>query len=72
VGLVVPHIARVIAGPEFSRLLPLAVVLGAIFMLTIDTLARTLLPIEIPPGVLTAFIGTPVFIALLARTGREV
>ncbi|HVO87118.1 MAG TPA: iron ABC transporter permease [Casimicrobiaceae bacterium] len=71
VGLVVPHIARVLVGPDFSRLWPLAAVLGAIFMLAIDTLARTLLPVEIPPGVLTAFVGTPVFIALLARTGRE-
>ena len=70
VGLVVPHMARLIAGPEFSRLLPVAAVFGAAFMLVIDTIARTLAPIEIPPGILTAVVGTPVFIVLLARTRR--
>jgi iron complex transport system permease protein len=70
VGLVVPHMARLVVGPEFSRLLPVAAVFGAIFMLLIDTLARTLATIEVPPGILTAVVGTPVFIALLARTRR--
>jgi len=70
VGLVVPHMARLFVGPEFSRLLPAAALLGAAFMLVIDTLARTLAPIEVPPGILTAVVGTPVFIALLARARR--
>jgi iron complex transport system permease protein len=70
VGLVVPHMARLVVGPEFSRLLPIAAVFGAIFMLLIDTLARTLATIEVPPGILTAVVGTPLFIALLARTRR--
>jgi len=70
VGLVVPHMARLVVGPEFSRLLPIAAVFGAIFMLLIDTLARTLATIEVPPGILTAVVGTPVFIALLARARR--
>ena len=70
VGLVVPHMARLVVGPEFSRLLPAAALFGAAFMLVIDTLARTLVPIEIPPGILTAVVGTPVFIALLARARR--
>ena len=69
VGLVVPHIARLLAGPEFSRLLPLAALLGAIFLLAIDTLARAATAVEIPPGILTAFIGTPLFLVLLARRG---
>ena len=67
VGLVVPHMARMVAGPAFSRLLPLAAVFGAIFMLAIDTLARTATAAELPPGILTAFVGTPLFIVLLAR-----
>jgi iron complex transport system permease protein len=67
VGLVVPHIARLVAGPEFSRLLPLAAVFGAILLLAVDTLARAATAIEVPPGILTAFIGTPLFLALLAR-----
>jgi iron complex transport system permease protein len=70
VGLVVPHMARLVVGPEFSRLLPAAALFGAMFMLGIDTLARTLAIIEVPPGILTAVIGTPVFIALLARAPR--
>jgi iron complex transport system permease protein len=70
VGLVVPHMARLVVGPEFSRLLPVAALFGAAFMLAIDTLARTLTAIEVPPGILTAVIGTPVFIALLARPRR--
>ena len=70
VGLVVPHMARLVVGPEFSRLLPVAALFGAAFMLAIDTAARTLAPIEIPPGILTAIIGTPAFIALLARARR--
>jgi iron complex transport system permease protein len=70
VGLVVPHMARLVVGPEFSRLMPVAALFGAMFMLAIDTVARTLAVIEVPPGILTAVIGTPVFIALLARTRR--
>ena len=67
VGLVVPHMARLVTGPEFSRLLPLAALFGAIFMLAIDTLARAATGIEVPPGILTAFVGTPLVLALLAR-----
>jgi iron complex transport system permease protein len=68
VGLIVPHMARGLAGPEFSRLLPLAALIGAGFMVVIDTAARVLSPSELPPGVLTAVVGTPLFIVLLART----
>jgi iron complex transport system permease protein len=62
--------ARLLVGPEFSRLLPVAALFGAMFMLLIDTIARTMASIEIPPGILTAVVGTPVFIALLARARR--
>jgi iron complex transport system permease protein len=61
VGLLVPHLARLVAGPDFSRLLPTSVAFGAAFLLGVDTLARTLARIEIPLGVLTAFVGTPLF-----------
>jgi iron complex transport system permease protein len=70
VGLLVPHAARMLVGPEFSRLLPLAMLLGAAFLLAVDTLARTLAPIEVPPGVLTALIGTPFFLWLFASARR--
>jgi len=57
-------------GPDFGRLLPLSMLFGAVYLLGVDTLARTIAPIEIPPGVLTALIGTPVFLWLLATTRR--
>ena len=66
IGLLIPHAARLLVGPEFARLLPLSMVLGAGYLLAVDTLARTLAAIEIPPGVLTALIGTPLFLWLLA------
>ena len=65
VGLVVPHLARLLVGPSFPRLLPTAAVLGGGFLLFIDTLARTLAAVEIPLGILTAVVGTPFFIVLL-------
>jgi ABC-type Fe3+-siderophore transport system permease subunit len=70
VGLVVPHIARTLVGPDFARLLPAAALLGGGFLLVIDTLARTMAPIEIPLGILTALVGTPFFIWLLASVSR--
>src|SRR3954453_9619662 len=67
-GLVVPHLARFLVGPSFPRLLPTAAVLGGGYLLLIDTLARrSLAPVEIPLGILTAVIGTPFFIALLRQ-----
>jgi iron complex transport system permease protein len=71
VGLVVPHLARFLVGPSFPRLLPTAAVLGGGYLLLIDTLARTLAPVEIPLGILTAVIGTPFFIALLRSAHRS-
>ena len=71
VGLVVPHAARLLAGPGFARVMPVAAILGAGFMLVVDTLCRTVAQSEIPPGVVTALVGTPAFIALLAASARR-
>jgi iron complex transport system permease protein len=71
VGLVVPHAVRLLIGAEFSRLLPLTMLIGGTFMLLIDTIGRTVAQIEIPPGVLTAALGTPVFIWLMVATFRR-
>ena len=71
VGLVVPHLARALVGPDFPRLIPTAALLGGGYLLFIDTLARTAAPIEIPLGILTAVIGTPFFIWLLAGMQRD-
>ncbi|AEI45315.1 FecCD family ABC transporter permease [Paenibacillus mucilaginosus] len=68
VGLLVPHLLRLLAGPDYRLLLPLSLVGGAVYMLWADTLARTLLsPTEIPLGVVTAFMGAPFFAYLLRR-----
>ena len=67
VGLMVPHIARMIVGPNFGRLLPAAMLLGAAFMLVVDLLARSLARVETPLGILTAVLGAPFFLWLLAR-----
>jgi iron complex transport system permease protein len=71
VGLVIPHAARLLVGAAFARVLPMSLLLGAAFMLVVDTACRVAFVNEIPPGVATAFVGTPVFIALLALTFRR-
>jgi iron complex transport system permease protein len=70
VGLVIPHIARMMVGPSFDRLLPTAMLLGGTYLLLVDTLARTMARIEVPIGILTAVLGAPFFLWLLMR-GRE-
>jgi iron complex transport system permease protein len=70
VGLVVPHLARFLVGPDFGRRMPTAAILGAGYLLLIDTLARTMGPVEVPLGILTAVVGAPFFIWLLASSRR--
>jgi iron complex transport system permease protein len=70
IGLVIPHFARLLTGPDFSKLLPVSVLLGAGFLVAVDTLARTMANIEVPLGVLTAFVGTPLFLWQLATARR--
>lgn len=68
IGLVIPHIARMIVGPDHKALLPASIILGAFFLLLIDNVARTLTSVEIPLGVLTAIIGAPFFLYLLKQS----
>lgn len=70
VGLMVPHMARLLTGPRFDRLLPVAALIGAGFMVLVDTVARSIAPIEVPLGILTAVAGAPAFVGLLARGAR--
>ncbi len=70
VGLVVPHIARLLVGANFTRLLPTSILLGASFLVITDTLARTVAQIEIPLGILTSICGAPFFLYLLLRKSR--
>jgi len=68
VGLIVPHLMRLLVGADHRRLLPAAAAFGASFLLIADTLARTLIsPRQLPVGVLTALIGVPLFLVLLRR-----
>src|SRR5215469_2837840 len=67
IGLMIPHIARMLVGPNFHRLLPAAMLLGASFMLMVDALGRSLGRVETPIGILTAVLGAPFFLWLLAR-----
>ncbi|WP_424630830.1 FecCD family ABC transporter permease [Bradyrhizobium sp. SYSU BS000235] len=71
VGLMIPHMARILTGPRFDRLLLASIPLGAAFMIAVDTLARAGARIEIPLGVLTAAIGGPLFVWLLARSRKR-
>jgi iron complex transport system permease protein len=71
VGLIIPHVARFLVGPEFSRLLPATVLIGAGYLLLVDTIARSSAGIEIPIGILNAFIGAPLFLWILARARRS-
>lgn len=71
VGLMVPHMVRLLTGPSHARLLPLSAIAGAIFLLWSDTAARTIFaPMELPVGILTAAFGAPVFVWLLMRGRR--
>ncbi|GEM88425.1 FecCD family ABC transporter permease [Meiothermus granaticius] len=70
VGLIAPHMARILVGPSFARLLPASMLLGAMLVVGADTLGRGLLPpIEVPAGILTTLLGAPYFLWLLRRTG---
>lgn len=67
IGLIIPHMARAIAGPEHERMIPMTALLGAIFLLAADTLARTISSAEIPVGIITALTGAPIFGYLMVK-----
>ena len=70
VGLVVPHIVRFIVGANFITLLPASMLVGGLFLLVVDSLARSMLASEIPLGVLTSLLGAPLFIYLLYKSKK--
>ena len=72
IGLVVPHLARMVVGPNHKFLLPAAAIMGGCFLLPVDDVARTAGALEIPVGILTALIGAPFFLFLLMREHRQV
>lgn len=71
VGLLIPHCARMICGNDNRHIIPVSILLGATFVIHIDTMARTISTSEIPISVITAVVGAPFFIVLLRRTGGK-
>jgi len=72
VGLIVPHIARLIFGPDNRTLLPTSMILGGTFLVICDTIARSVFqPTELPLSSVTAIVGVPVFVYIMRRKGRE-
>lgn len=71
VGLLVPHAARALVGPDYARLIPASMGLGAALVVVLDTVARTALTAEIPLGILTGLLGAPLFLALFLRFLKE-
>ena len=72
VGLVVPHLVRLVWGSDYRRLLPLSILAGATFLLAADILARVVMaPQELPVGVITALAGAPFFLWVLRRSKQQ-
>ncbi|MDD4571013.1 MAG: iron ABC transporter permease [Clostridia bacterium] len=67
IGLVIPHLTRMLVGPNYKYLMPASFLIGGIFLLIVDNLARTMFTMEIPLGILTSIIGAPFFVYLLMK-----
>ena len=70
VGLIIPHLARMVVGPNFKQLIPASMLMGGTYLLLVDNVARSVASIEIPLGILTSLIGAPFFIFLLMNTKK--
>lgn len=71
VGLVIPHFVRILFGFDYRRVIPASALLGAAFLTAVDTVARVATTAELPIGILTSFIGAPIFIILLVKGGAR-
>ena len=71
IGLVIPHLARRLVGNNYKALMPATMLMGALFLLIVDDISRTLFTTEIPIGILTSLIGAPFFIYLISRDGEQ-
>ncbi|MCL2146348.1 MAG: iron ABC transporter permease [Synergistaceae bacterium] len=67
VGLMIPHIGRALVGPDYKRLVPACAILGAVFLLLMDDIARSVLSLELPLGVVTSVVGAPFFVQLIIK-----
>ena len=71
VGLVIPHLCRMLVGCDYRRLIPASMLMGAVFLLIVDDIARLATTAEIPIGILTAFVGAPFFLYLITRRKQQ-
>ena len=71
VGLVIPHFCRMLFGDDYRRLVPASILMGGTFLILVDDLARVVTTSEIPLGILTSFVGAPVFVWLILRGGAD-
>ena len=74
VGLIIPHISRMLVGPNYKKLMPASLIIGATFLILVDDITRCAFPAEIPLGIITSIIGAPFFIVLMLKrrgVGRE-
>jgi len=71
VGLVIPNLARKLVGNDYRKLFPISALMGGLFLLLVDDIARNLLVSEIPLGILTSFVGAPFFLYLMIRKGKK-
>ena len=71
VGLVIPHLSRMLIGSDYRKLMPASMLMGASFLLLVDDFSRLLTTSEIPIGILTAFVGAPFFLYLITKQGRR-
>ena len=71
VGLVIPHFCRMMFGQDYRKLIPASSLLGASFLMVVDNLARTITTSEIPLGILTSFVGAPIFLYLILSGGMQ-
>ena len=71
VGLMIPHLSRMLVGSDNRRVIPMSLVMGAIYLLLVDTVARTIATIEIPLGILTAVLGSPFLLYLIVTSNNQ-
>lgn len=71
IGLVIPHFSRLIFGDDYRFVIPASGLLGASFLLVVDILCRNITTSEIPIGIITSFIGAPIFLYLIYKKGRD-
>jgi iron complex transport system permease protein len=70
IGLIIPHIARMLVGPDNKILIPASAFIGAIYLIVVDDVSRMLFNVEIPIGITTALIGIPFFIIILRKAKK--